>query len=208
MKSFLLPEPGPSLKVPFPVHPCSFLWTFKTLQQTSITFIDAISIRCAFFTSSRDLNCLLPLHTLWASQIRPVNAGSSMTLFDCLENFQGQAGRASCSRTVKAFNAKECGLSDKRLSAKRKEFEGQMTLRLNPGLSLTGLPRWLSGKDSACQCRRCGFDLWVRKTQRRKWQPTAVSLPGKSRGRGAWQATVHGVTKSWTWLSMHPCTTT
>ena len=26
--------------------------------------------------------------------------------------------------------------------------------------------------------------------------------------RGAWWATVHGVTKSWTRLIMHPCTTT
>ena len=25
------------------------------------------------------------------------------------------------------------------------------------------LPRWLRGKESACQCRRLGFDPWVRK---------------------------------------------
>ena len=25
-------------------------------------------------------------------------------------------------------------------------------------LSSLGLPRWLSGKESACQCRRCGFN--------------------------------------------------
>ena len=31
--------------------------------------------------------------------------------------------------------------------------------------------------------RRCGFDLWVRKIPwRRKWQPTAISLPGKFHG--------------------------
>ena len=50
-----------------------------------------------------------------------------------------------------------------------------------------GLPRWCSGKDSACQCRRrkrLGFNLWVRKIPwRRKWQPTPVSLPGKSHGQ-------------------------
>ena len=40
----------------------------------------------------------------------------------------------------------------------------------------------LSGKESACQCRRLGFDPWVRKIPwRRKWQPTPVFLPGKSR---------------------------
>ena len=26
-----------------------------------------------------------------------------------------------------------------------------------------GLPRWLSGKESACRCRRHGFDPWSRK---------------------------------------------
>ena len=47
------------------------------------------------------------------------------------------------------------------------------------------LPRWLSGKESACQCRRCGSpNPWVRKTSwRRKWKPTPVFLPGKSLGQ-------------------------
>ena len=35
------------------------------------------------------------------------------------------------------------------------------------------------GKESARQCRRHRFDLWVRKIPwRRKWQPTPVFLPG------------------------------
>ena len=36
---------------------------------------------------------------------------------------------------------------------------------------------------------------------RRKWQSTPALLPGKSHDGGAWKATVHGVAKSWTWLS-------
>ena len=44
-----------------------------------------------------------------------------------------------------------------------------------------GLPRWLSDKEPACQCRRHGFDSWVWKIPwRRKWQPTPVFLPGTS----------------------------
>ena len=47
-----------------------------------------------------------------------------------------------------------------------------------------GLRRRCSGKDYSCQCRRLkrlGFNPWVRKIPwRRKWQPTPVSLPGKS----------------------------
>ena len=47
-----------------------------------------------------------------------------------------------------------------------------------------GLPRWLSGKESTCQCRRHEFDPWIRKIPwRRKWQPTPVFLPGKSHGQ-------------------------
>ena len=47
-----------------------------------------------------------------------------------------------------------------------------------------GLPRWLSGKEQACQSRRLGFDPWVRKIPwRRKWQPTLAVLPGKLHGQ-------------------------
>ena len=39
------------------------------------------------------------------------------------------------------------------------------------------LPKWFSGKESACQCK---FDPWIGKTPwRRKWQHTPVCLPGK-----------------------------
>ena len=48
---------------------------------------------------------------------------------------------------------------------------------------LSGLPRWLSGKESAWQFRRCRLNPWFRKIPwRRKWQPTPVCLPGKSHG--------------------------
>ena len=60
-----------------------------------------------------------------------------------------------------------------------------------------GLPQWLSGKESASQCRRrrrFWFDPWVRKIPwRRKWQPTPVYLPGESHGQRGLVAIVHGV---------------
>ena len=63
------------------------------------------------------------------------------------------------------------------------------------------LPQGPRGKESACHSRRNtrhSFHPWVRKIPwRRKQQPTLVFLPGKSHG--------HGVTKSWTWLSMQIC---
>ena len=62
---------------------------------------------------------------------------------------------------------------------------------------VTGLPRWLSGKESACQCRRCRDSGSI---------PGLRRSPGGEKGtllqysylenpmdRGAWQATVHRV---------------
>ena len=54
------------------------------------------------------------------------------------------------------------------------------------------LPRWLSGKKSACLCRRhkrLQFDPWVGKIPwRRAWQPTPVFLPGESYGQRCLEA--------------------
>ena len=64
------------------------------------------------------------------------------------------------------------------------------------------LPRWRSGRESACQCRRHGrhrFYHWVRKISwDRKWQPTPVTCLENLVNRGAWWAPVHRVAKGWT----------
>ena len=74
-------------------------------------------------------------------------------------------------------------------------------------LPYTGLPRWFSGRESACWCRRHRFNPWVRKIPwRRKWQPTPVFLPGKSHGQRSlvgyspWGYKESGTTE---WLSIH-----
>ena len=60
----------------------------------------------------------------------------------------------------------------------------QCVYQLPPIINLLEPNWWLSGKGSACQCRRCRFNPWVRKIPwRRKWQPTPVFLPGKSHGQ-------------------------
>ena len=53
--------------------------------------------------------------------------------------------------------------------------------------TLEKLARWCSGKEPACQCRRCkrhGFSSWVRKVPwGRKWQGTPGPLCGVSHGQ-------------------------
>ena len=75
-----------------------------------------------------------------------------------------------------------------------------------------GLPKWLRGKESACQCRRCRklmFNLWVRKTPwRRKWQPIPIFLPGESHeqrslvGYSPWGNSQIGLS---IWACTHKC---
>ena len=65
-----------------------------------------------------------------------------------------------------------------------------------------GLPRWLNGKESACNARDTGDAGLI---------PGSGRFPGGGHGnplqysclenpmdRGAWRVTVHGVAKSWT----------
>ena len=77
---------------------------------------------------------------------------------------------------------------------------GAITMHFMGPLGQRRLPRWLSGKESACQCRRCRslrFDPWIRKIPwRRKWQPTPYSCLENPVDRGAWWTRVHGVAKS------------
>ena len=63
------------------------------------------------------------------------------------------------------------------------------------------LPRWFSGKESACQIRRCrklGFDPRDTKIPwSGKWQPPPVFLSGKFHEQRTWQSIVCRVAKSW-----------
>ena len=57
----------------------------------------------------------------------------------------------------------------------------------------TGLLRWLSGKQSPCQGRKCMFDPWSGKIPwRGNGNPLQYSCLGNPMERGAWWATVHG----------------
>ena len=71
-----------------------------------------------------------------------------------------------------------------------------------------GFLRWLSGKEFACQCRRCrrcGFHPWVGKIPwRRERQPTLVFLPGESHGQRSLGDYSHSVPKN----QMRPSTRT
>ena len=62
---------------------------------------------------------------------------------------------------------------------------------------LEGLPWWLSGKESACSVETQVLSLgWEDPLE--KGMATHSSILGEFYGQGAWWATVHGATKSWT----------
>ena len=73
----------------------------------------------------------------------------------------------------------------------------------------TGFPGGARGRRPRQETKETHrFNPWVRKIPwKRKWQLTPLFLPGKPHGRGAWWATVPGVTKSKTQLSKWTCHT-
>ena len=68
-----------------------------------------------------------------------------------------------------------------------------------------GLPRWLSGKESACDAGDTGDLGSIPRSGRSPGEgngnPLQYSCLENPTERGAWRATVHGVTKRWTRLS-------
>ena len=65
------------------------------------------------------------------------------------------------------------------------------------GPAVTGLLKWLRGKESACQCWRCEFDPWVGKISwSRKCTPLQYCCLENPMDRGAWWAAAHSVAES------------
>ena len=82
-------------------------------------------------------------------------------------------GESHGGRSLVGYNPWGCKESD---TTERLHFHFQCYALYFPGGS--------DDKESACQCRRPGFDPWVRKIPwRRKWQPNPVFLPGESHGQ-------------------------
>ena len=76
---------------------------------------------------------------------------------------------------------------------------------MNDGLALDtrrkGLPRWLSVKESACQCRISGLDPWSERSPGGgNGNPLQHSCCENAIDREVWWVTVHGVAKSQTRL--------
>ena len=73
---------------------------------------------------------------------------------------------------------------------------------LNTSRNTTGLPRWLSGKESACNAGDAGsIPKLGRAPGEEHGNPLQYSCLGNPTDGGAWWATVHEVAKSWTQLS-------
>ena len=81
-------------------------------------------------------------------------------------------------------------------------------IQFSYGLSVR-IPGSTNGKESTCLCKRLGFNPWSgRSPGGGHGNPLQYSCLKNSMDRGAWQATVQGVAKSWTLLKrlrMYTC---
>ena len=76
-------------------------------------------------------------------------------------------------------------------------FEGLTYLSPSNRLTFIGFPTWLSGKESVCQAKDVGLTTGSgRSPGKGNGNPLQYSCLGNPMDRGAWWATVHGVTKS------------
>ena len=88
--------------------------------------------------------------------------------------------KLSLKNTKTLVSCRSCSL----ITVQRDNLKPPDFWKLTNPKYLIGLPWWLSGEEPTCQCRRCGFNPWVRKIPwRRRCQPTPVCLPGKSNGQ-------------------------
>ena len=85
-------------------------------------------------------------------------------------------------------------------------FEKTVYIHIN---QRTQLPWWLSSKESSYSSGDPGDMSPIPESERSSRvendHPLQYSCLKNSMDKGAWWATVHGVAKSWTWLSMHAC---
>ena len=127
----------------------------------------------------------------------PVGGHGNSLWYSYLENPDGQRSLVGCS----PWGHKELDrLSDLAHTAyflliTLSEMVGQQNLE--GILENTKCKSLVAQMIKSLQCRRAGFEPWVRKILwRRKWQSTPYSCLENPMDGGAWQATVHGVTKS------------
>ena len=86
--------------------------------------------------------------------------------------------------SVLIFSIKQTKIQKRKKNQKETNISPKSLLVItDKGTSFFRLPWWFSGKESACQCRRWGFDPCVAKIHGlRKWQSNPEFLPGKSYG--------------------------
>ena len=106
---------------------------------------------------------------------------------------------------IKMSNTKQEGLSI--LKCRRPQFESwdwKIPWRRDrlPIAVFMGFPGGADGKESACNAGDLGSIPGLRRAPGRgHGNPLQYSCLENPHGKGAWWATVHGVTKSWAWRS-------
>ena len=79
---------------------------------------------------------------------------------------------------------------------------GSLQALISKMLLTLGFPGGSVGKESACNARGQSLIPGLgRFPGKSEWQPTPVFLPGEFQGQRSLVSTVHGIPRSWTWLS-------
>ena len=167
---------------------CSLLACLCFYQRKILGLITEISILLFLFSQTWASNKCLHLFIMYNCEVS--QQGSRDLSFRSISQGEGLLRGLQVSSHYFNYNKKNI------MQKYRKHFKRIQPLQLST--LIMGFPGGSDGKEPACQCRRLEVNPWVGKIPRRmEWQHTPVFLPGEFHG----QATIHGVAKSWTWLS-------
>ena len=170
----------PSIEIPWVPQVISYFFCWKTLFWQVPCFIPATPLpEAAAYTSRKSLDKNHVLCPAWQRCWQPFSLAHFPVFPKC---------RVVCREVFAAGDEDAAHHSGLKATGGHTRWQTTTVLGTLPVWGeeekVCRLPRWLRGKEPACQCKRHGFDPWGGKSPwRRKWQPTPVFLPGASHGQ-------------------------
>ena len=124
----------------------------------------SLSLSCIGEGNGNPLQCFLP---------GEFQGGGSLVGCRLWDRTESDTTEETQQQTQQKYRHGSCEMYD---LVNKKVIKQTDTNKYTCNCSYKGLPRWLSGKEPVCQCRKHEFNFWVGKIPRRRKQQTHSSI--------------------------------